>query len=99
MTFFNRTIKFFDTQLLVVTACAWINIYQVNRQAIERSLSYDISVGCLALTATGSLALFVYLLVESSRLNKQVIKDRVGAIYEGYMVCRDAKSAIVTLIC
>ena len=31
LTFFNRTINFFDAQLLVVTACAWINIYQVNR--------------------------------------------------------------------
>ena len=99
MTFFNRAIEFFDAQLLVVTACAWINIYQVNRQVIERSLSYGTSFGCLALSATGLLALFAYLLVESSRLKKQAIKGRVGAIYVGYMVRRDAKSAILTLIC
>ena len=61
-------INFFDPQLLVVTTCAWINIYQVHREAIERSLSYDMSIGCLAFTAIGLLALFVYLLVDSSRL-------------------------------
>ena len=34
LTLFNRTINFLDTQLLVVTTCAWINIYQVDRQVI-----------------------------------------------------------------
>ena len=40
LTLFNRVIDFVDASLLVVTTCAWINIYQVNRKAIDLSLSY-----------------------------------------------------------
>ena len=73
MTFFNRTIKFFDTQLLVVTACAWINIYQVDRQVIEKSLSYDVSIGSLVMTGACMIGLFTYLFVNSRQLEAQEI--------------------------
>ena len=91
LTLFNRTINFLDTQLLVVTTCAWINIYQVDRQVIEKSLSYDVSIGTLVTTGACIIALFTFLFVKSRQLNSQEIKDRVGAIYTGYVVHRDAK--------
>ena len=71
LTLFNRTINFLDTQLLIVTTCAWINIYQVDRQVIEKSLSYDVSIGSLAMSGACIIALFTFLFVKLRQLNSQ----------------------------
>ena len=67
-TLFNRVINLVDGSLLVVTTCAWINIYQVHRAAIEPSLSYSVAISALALIAVSLTALFTYMLVKSRDL-------------------------------
>ena len=73
LTFFNRTINFVDATLLLITSSAWINIYQVNRQAIDKNSSFYIATGALALTAACLVALFTYLLIKASKLKKKVV--------------------------
>ena len=68
LIFFNRIISFFDTSLLVITTCAWINIYQVDRGAIIKSLSYHVSVFALTLITVSLAALFIYLASKASKL-------------------------------
>ena len=85
--------------MLVVTTCAFINIYQVNRQVIDMSFSYYVAIVSLALTTVCLVSLFTYLFAKSSQLQSQVIENRVGAIYMGYVVHRDAKKTLITLFC
>ena len=85
--------------MLVVTTCACINIYQVNRQVIDQSFSYDVAIVSLVLTAMCLVSLFTYLFAKSSQLESQAIEDRVGAMYTGYVVHRDAKKTLITLLC
>ena len=68
LTLFNRVINFVDGSLLAVTTCAWINIYQVNREAIDPSLSHSVSIAALTLIAASLTVLFTYLLVNSRNL-------------------------------
>ena len=73
LTLFNRTINFLDASLLVVTTCAWINIYQVDRQVIEKSLSYDVAIASLVMTGASIIGLFTYLFVNSHQLTAEEI--------------------------
>ena len=97
--YFNRIIIFLDSQILVITTCACINIYQVNRKVVDQNFSYDAANVSLVLITASLLSLFTYLLKKSSILESQSVKDRVGAIYTGFVVHRDAKKALLTLFC
>ena len=85
--------------MLISTTCAWINIYQVNQQVIDPSFSYNVAIVSLSMLAVCLIALFTYLFAKSSQLESQEVKNRVGAIYSGYIVHRDAKKALITLLC
>ena len=66
---------------------------------IDPSFSYNVAIVSLGLVAVGLISLFTYLFAKSSQLESQAVKNRVGAIYSGYVVHRDAKKALVTLFC
>ena len=84
MTIFNRIIVFVDASLLVLAVSCWINIYQVEKQAIEASFSYYVSKVSLAVIGTCLCALFCYLFVKIDQLNTETVKERVGATYNGF---------------
>ena len=85
--------------MLIVTTCACINIYQVKRQAIDPGFSYNVAIVSLSLIAVCFVSLFTYLFAKSHQLESQAVMNRVGAIYSGYVVHRDAKKTLVTLVC
>lgn len=99
-TLFNRIITFVDSSLLVMSTCAWINVYQVWRGTIEYSMSYYTSVVILALIFVYLIALIGYLYAKRRVLHSDdSVKLRVGQIYEGYATHRAAASTIAIIFC
>ena len=86
-----------DATLLVLSTCAWINIYQVDHQAADKSLSYGVSIGIFILLGACMIALFTYLYIKLKELATETVTLRVGQIYSGYVVHRDALYSVVTL--
>lgn len=66
---------------------------------IEKSFSYDMSFVILAAIGAYLLALTAYLVYKAEHLDTDGVKQRVGEIYNGYVVHRAAKPTIAFLFC
>ena len=63
------------------------------------SLSYAVSIGALVLIGSCIVSLFIYLIMKLKKLKSKSVKRRVGSIYSGYVVRRDTKYSVATILC
>ena len=70
-TFFNRILVFVEAEILVVTTCCWINLYQVSRGIIKRDISFYFSIVLLSVISVIVIIFFIYLLFKADKLDPE----------------------------